>query len=63
MKKLFKLGCGALIALIILGAIIGALGGGDDSSKVDDQKSSATSTDKKPTKKMIKTKLLELVRL
>lgn len=51
MKKFFKLGCGALIALIILGAIIGALGGGDDSSKVDDQKSSATSTDKKPTKK------------
>jgi hypothetical protein len=33
MKKFFKFGCGGLIALIVLGAIIGALGGGDDKAK------------------------------
>lgn len=33
MKKFFKFGCGGLIALIILGVIIAALGGGDNSTK------------------------------
>ncbi|MFJ5562500.1 Ltp family lipoprotein [Lysinibacillus xylanilyticus] len=42
MKKFFKFGCGGIIALIILGVIIGALGGGDDSTK-----NKSDSTDKK----------------
>jgi len=43
MKKFFKFGCGGIIALIILGVIIGALGGGDDSAKNKE----SDSTDKK----------------
>ena len=45
MKKFFKIGCGAIIALIILGAIIGALGGGDDSSKDKESEKQPVSTE------------------
>lgn len=33
MKKIFKIGCGGLIALILLGVIIAALGGGETTEK------------------------------
>lgn len=49
MKKIFKIGCGGLIALIILGAIIGALGGEDTTNN-----DSKTSTEKQETSKPAK---------
>ncbi|MFB7159438.1 DUF4352 domain-containing protein [Lysinibacillus sp. NPDC056232] len=45
MKKFFKFGCGGLIALIILGVIIAALGGGDNSTKDKEDGKQPASTD------------------
>lgn len=33
MKKFFKIGCGGLIALVVLAIVVAALGGGDDTAK------------------------------
>ena len=56
MKKFFKIGCGGLLALIILGAIIGALGGedtstNDDNTETEQQETSAPATEEKTEEK------------
>lgn len=45
LKKFFKIGCGGFIALIVLGAIIGALGGGDDATNKKEVESQSVSSD------------------
>ena len=56
MKKIFKIGCGGLLALIILGAIIGALGGednstNDDNTETEQQETSEPATEEKTEEK------------
>ena len=56
MKKFFKIGCGGLLALIILGAIIGALGGedtstNDDNTETEQQETSEPATEEKTEEK------------
>lgn len=48
MKKFLKFGCGSIIALIVLGIIIGALGGGDDTTKESDSADKNIETVAKP---------------
>ena len=54
MKKFFKIGCGGLLALIILGAIIGALGGEDTSNKDDNTETAQQETSEPATEEKTK---------